>query len=574
MKEGFRQSMAWLHTWTGLVVGWVLFFVFVTGTAGYFDDEITRWMKPELPLASKPEPYDSQKLIALGMGRLQQVADGAKQWQITLPHHSTRVREYKGLEISWEDMPRDGHDFGRRGSEKLDRQTGQFVHDVEARDTGGGRTLYVMHYILHYMPYNVGILIVGVCTMLMLLAVVTGVITHKKIFKDFFTFRPGKGQRSWLDAHNVVSVMSLPFFLMITYTGLLFFAFDYMPAARDVVYGTGQVEQKPMYDELYRRFNDPHDPMKPPAADLQAMIRQAEAQWGAGQVATLRIARPQGAAPLVDVGRVPGARVDVYEAETLRFDADNGQPLPPESRGRSGARTSQATLLSLHEGNFADTWLRWLYFVSGLMGCAVIGTGLVLWTVKRRGKHKGQNTATRIDHYGLKLVETLNVGTLIGLPLGVAVYFWANRLLPLGMADRAEWEMHALFLTWGWALLYGSLRPIKRAWYELSWLTVAAYGLLPLLNALTTDRHLGVTLAYGDWVLAGFDLTMLALALVFVYIARKIRRKWLGSAPAAARSAAGKPAGAAGSAAAGPASASASASTATSRVTSSGVTSS
>ncbi|MFV0278307.1 MAG: PepSY domain-containing protein, partial [Parahaliea sp.] len=49
MKEGFRQSMAWLHTWSGLVVGWVLFFVFATGTAGYFTYEITRWMEPERP---------------------------------------------------------------------------------------------------------------------------------------------------------------------------------------------------------------------------------------------------------------------------------------------------------------------------------------------------------------------------------------------------------------------------------------------------------------------------------------------------------------------------------------------
>jgi uncharacterized iron-regulated membrane protein len=36
MKEGFRQSMAWLHTWSGLLVGWVLFMVFAAGTASYF----------------------------------------------------------------------------------------------------------------------------------------------------------------------------------------------------------------------------------------------------------------------------------------------------------------------------------------------------------------------------------------------------------------------------------------------------------------------------------------------------------------------------------------------------------
>ena len=52
MKEDFRQSMAWLHTWTGLVVGWVLFFVFLTGTAGYVQIEFTRWMQPEKALQS------------------------------------------------------------------------------------------------------------------------------------------------------------------------------------------------------------------------------------------------------------------------------------------------------------------------------------------------------------------------------------------------------------------------------------------------------------------------------------------------------------------------------------------
>lgn len=61
--------MAWLHTWSGLVVGWVLFFVFVTGTAGYFNSEITRWMQPELPL-HQPGPQDNGKLATIAMDRL------------------------------------------------------------------------------------------------------------------------------------------------------------------------------------------------------------------------------------------------------------------------------------------------------------------------------------------------------------------------------------------------------------------------------------------------------------------------------------------------------------------------
>ena len=36
---------------------------------------------------------------------------------------------------------------------------------------------------------------------------------------------------------------------------------------------------------------------------------------------------------------------------------------------------------------------------------------------------------------------------------------------------------------------------------------------VPVLNALTTSTHLGVTLVHGPIVLAGFDLTVLALGI-------------------------------------------------------------
>lgn len=62
----------------------------------------------------------------------------------------------------------------------------------------------------------------------------------------------------------------------------------------------------------------------------------------------------------------------------------------------------------------------------------------------------------------------------------------------------------------------------------------AAFGLLPLINLLTTDRHLGVTLPAGDWGLAGFDLTCFALALGFATAARMAGRP---SSPAASRTA-------------------------------------
>ena len=78
---------------------------------------------------------------------------------------------------------------------------------------------------------------------------------------------------------------------------------------------------------------------------------------------------------------------------------------------------------------------------------------------------------------------------------------------------------------WLAALFYALARPLARAWIELCGLASAAYLAVPLLNALTTDRHLGRSLASGDWVFAGFDLTMLALAAVLAWMAVKLRRR-------------------------------------------------
>ncbi|MBN7796124.1 PepSY-associated TM helix domain-containing protein [Parahaliea mediterranea] len=514
MKEGFRQSMAWLHTWSGLVTGWVLFFVFVTGTAGYFDDEITRWMQPEQPLRQAPAPADNGRLAGLALDQLEQLAPGAAYWRIVLPHQSSNPRAWRDFAVEWETLPEPGQVRGRRGQQGLDPQTGAHREPVATRDTGGGRQLYRMHYALHYIDRQLAYYLVGVCTMLMLVAIVTGVITHKKIFKDFFTFRPGKGQRSWLDAHNVVSVMALPFFLMITYSGLLLFATTYMPAGVAALYGTGPEAVTQFFDEL--RGREAAAPVSRPRASVPAMIARAEASWGEGQVASVVVRQIRGGEPRVEVHRVLGGQVRFYDGEILRFHAGGGEPLPLDAPASPSVKTNE-TFRALHEGLFADTTLRWLYFIAGLLGCGMIGTGLVLWTTKRRQR--------QAHTFGFRLVEALNVATIAGLPAGVAAYFWANRLLPVDFADRAAWEVNCLFLIWGEALIYAYFRDTRKAWTELLWLAAGAYALLPLLNALTTDKHLVATLAAGDWVLAGFDLTVLALGGIFAWAAIKVGRR-------------------------------------------------
>ncbi|MDZ7864980.1 PepSY-associated TM helix domain-containing protein [Acidovorax sp.] len=524
MKEGFRQCMAWLHTWTGLVVGWVLFFVFVTGTAGYFAYEIDRWMRPELPLAGHAgdaPPVEPGKAVALAQAYLQAHAQGAQDWSVQLPGQ----RGSSHLSVTWRQPPAADAKPGTRGRfvrKTLDPVTGEAAAEPAVRKTGGGHLLYRMHYMLHYVPYDVAIRLVGVCIMLMLMAIVTGVITHKKIFADFFTFRPGKGQRSWLDAHNLISVTALPFFVMITYSGLVFFLFQYMPAGIQASHYAGNTQA--FYDDLLQRPppGGAVESTGAPITALATLVAKAEAQWGAGQVARVSVQQPQAADADVQVVRVAGSRI--AGSERLRFDAHTGAPLDPRAED-GAARATQDVMLALHEGRFAGPLLRWLYFASGLLGCAMIATGLVLWTAKRRAKQDKRAKAGEKPEFGFRLVECLNIGTIAGLPVAVAAYFWANRLIPADFANRRDWEVHAMFITWGLLLLYPALRTPLHAWVESLWLAAAAFALLPLLNAFTTERHLGASLPAGDWVLAGFDLTLLALGACFAVAAHRVRRR-------------------------------------------------
>ena len=81
MKDGFRQCMAWLHTWSGLLVGWVLFAVFLTGTAAYLRPEISYWMRPEIVRSTT----GTQVAAVAAMAYLQAEPPRSPAWFITLP---------------------------------------------------------------------------------------------------------------------------------------------------------------------------------------------------------------------------------------------------------------------------------------------------------------------------------------------------------------------------------------------------------------------------------------------------------------------------------------------------------
>lgn len=518
--RGIRQTMSELHIWTGLLAGWLLYAMFLTGTVSYFRDELSAWMRPELPAAQqRPDPAEvAQRMIdALG----ERHAPGSAQWSIGLP-----TARNPAASAFWRGGP-------RFKSGVFDAATG---NELSARDTRGGDFFYTFHFNLHYIPTLAGRWIVGLCAMFMLVAIVSGVITHKKIFADFFTFRQGKGQRSWLDAHAALSVLGLPFHFMITYSGLVMLVLLYMPWGADSAFKTPP-ERQALFAQMSALVPaGPPSGTRVPLAPVGDMFGQAETRWGKGQVGRVTVNNPGDAAARVVMVRGEDGRVSV-SPRYLVFDGTNGRLLQEQDAVGPAAET-RGVLYALHLGRFGDTVLRWLYFLVSLAGTAMVGTGLVLWTVKRRAKLPDPGR----PYFGFRLVERLNIAAIAGLSVAMAAFLWGNRLLPRGVPARADWEIHLFFIAWALAAAYTAARPPKRAWVELLWLACALLALLPVLNALVTPRGPWRSLAQGDWVYAGMDLALWALAMLHAALAwRTARHKPRGSPrgePARARAAA------------------------------------
>ncbi|MCH4248388.1 MAG: PepSY domain-containing protein [Acinetobacter populi] len=681
-KEGPRQSMSWLHTWISLLLGWLLYAIFLTGTLSFFQNEITIWMKPELHQSLTNQTQQQQLTTALKV--LQERAPEAAGWNINLPtarQTTTSISIQKQGEQN-QGGGRGGGGGGRGGNQIiLDTATGE---EIKPRETRGGGFLYRFHFELYGMDRSTARWIVGIATMFMFVAIISGIITHKKIFKDFFTFRPGKGQRSWLDAHNATAVFALPFHLMITFSGLLLLMYTLMPYAVNMVYeggrreflqaqnqnpqqvsqpsqgaerggeggqgqrgerggnpsfqggergegeqgqrgerggnpnfqggeraergerggegrmqargegeqgqrgerggnpnfqggeraergeggmeargerggnpnfqageraergergGEGRMQARGEGEQGQRgeRGGNPNfqggqgveannaEENQPRAAfakraDITKMLDYAQQQWkDKNGVASVSITAPNTVDTTVEIRAISSnSLIHRNQTPSLKFNGVTGEliPTPAEDVKTSVPSAIYNLTTWLHQARGVDLTLRWILFLSGVLGTMMVATGLVLWVVKRAP----EIAKLGYKPFGHRVVESLNVAAVVGLPIACAAYFWANRFIPAQLPERSALEIKVFFIVWLVTLIHSAIRPYRKAWLEQLALVAVMYALTPIINFATGGRALWSSIYYGQWVVASFDIICLLLAVIFAYAYYKLYR--------------------------------------------------
>lgn len=513
MKETFFRTMTWLHTWTGLLASWLLLLVFFAGTLSYYRYEISLWMKPELH-TNVMQTYAQVPLaqtLEQGQDYLAQVAPDARSWMLRLPTHRVPY-----VSFSWQDKPLEGQ---RRGKfhEHIVATDGSMI--TEVRETKGGHFFYRLHFDLHYLPVALARYLVGLATMAMLLAIISGIVIHKRIFKDFFALRLKKGTRSWLDGHTLSSVVALPYHLMITYTGLIALMFMYMPSVLQATYeGDRRALRADLMPEIAQMTSTAE---YTELVSVSGLLPHIEQQTQGQPIRDIRIQSPMQAGSQIQVTLRNDNRVSDSEPR-LFFDGVTGAFLGRSDGAVSSVSEAYETMIGLHAGRFATPMLRFALFISGVLGFVMVATGSLLWSKKLRQKQQKQLETGAKPSKGLFITDNLNLGVIAGLPIAGACYLWANRLIPASYSARYDAEIHLFFIGLAATLILAFVGRLR--WRSASLVGAALWLGVPLINGVTSSQNLISNIASGQWFIAWVDVMALMIGAALLVVARYSKR--------------------------------------------------
>ncbi|MDO9002940.1 MAG: PepSY-associated TM helix domain-containing protein [Aquabacterium sp.] len=544
MFSSFRLSMAWLHTWFGLVLGYVLMICFFFGALSVFDREIDRWAIPESRFEAQPMPSFDAVLKPV-FDKLRAHPDEMKEMAGRvigeLPHPDKLPLEALyaftthrdpllviGGDFTIPNKPKDASEdhLHVHGWGTIDPRTGAFL--PEDRLKVGSSFFYPMHYSLHLQWLNLGYWIVGLAALAMLAALVSGVVMHRKIFREFFTFRPKKHtQRSALDLHNLTGVVALPFHFFFAFTGLVIFAGIYLPLSETML--------KPLAKQhevlQAKRTGLPHESagIAAPMASVDAMVVEAKRRWAArdmaGEVGLLTITHLGDKNGYVSLFRAGSDQVALV-GQGVHFKASTGEVIREDPVPNAVSSVNEF-LTGLHLQHFRHWLLRWLYVLGGLAGCVCIATGFIFFVEKRKKQHaKAGGQASRV-------VDALAVTAVTGMVIATVVILVANRLLPTDLADKGGWERNAFWGAWVLAMAHAFWRgaPVAQARVNPAWreqcMALTGLALAAVIaNWVTTGDHLVKTVFTETyWPVAGVDLSLLVTAALSWMAVRRLARR-------------------------------------------------
>lgn len=510
MKSHQTKKLYTLHSWLGVLSGVLMFVICFTGAVSVFGHEdLRKWANPDIRGHYLADPQVVEKLTADAATRVPE--EYRDRVQINLPG-----TYYKDLVLVFESELKAEDGSGPLGYMlRYNMETQELLSGTE----GVVRELYQQSFYSNAADYIVGfhtdlhlgkpgLILTGTLGLLLLASVVTGVVVHRKILAQLFTFRPQKSFSLMLnDGHKQLGVWGVLFHGVIGFTGafLGLATVILLPAAAYVSFGGDQ-------DKLVETFLTEEQPVLSQeyhATPVAHII--ADSRMGGEQVVNFINVRGYN-----DANSITYVRVEDTEAmargETRRYDSGEFTSQTGNFSRLDGASGALLELLfPLHFGNFGGVLVKALWTLLGLTTALLPLSGMMLWV------ERGMNASN--PRFSKKTYDRFNrilLGSCGGVVLSCVAVFHGQLVVNLTQfSGDVEPIMSSIFYSFwlagiGWALLMPKL---KLAVQWMLKLTAIALLLLMPLNALITDSHVFNVVTTGHYTTAVTDVLFLLMGI-------------------------------------------------------------
>lgn len=511
MKTVTLKSFLDVHTWAGLGTGLLLFIAFYAGALTVFWEELDVW-DHYLDMPGEYQDYQqAQQLIDMTLDAQPHAAE-TMRLDLSGPTQSAHlVRWFERIE----DGTFEGHEFRIDADGALSKERDQAL-------------LADFIYRLHYtagLPASFGLYVLGLVCVIYGLALVTGLLIFLPNFlRDLFIVRTGSNKkRFWLDTHNVIGVLSLPWHVMFAWSSaLLAVGFLVLAPFEYLVYG-GKLQTLIGPELGIIEHLEPAGESMPPLA-VAEIVEIAQSEIPSLEPQQLRYEHVGDANAVVRVSGMSEVGT-LAPFASVSLNASTGQVLAVNDPVRASmGSTFYKGLISLHYASFGGYVTRWLYFVLGLAGAFLFYSGNLLWIESRRRRRSSEQAR------GAVFMARLNSGVCIGCMAGISAALLASRGF-VGATNRGDMTEYVYFSVFFLSIGWCYLRPVATGTRDLLYLAALLSAAIPLVDLMlvVVPAWPGVPLSHS--VLLVVDALAIAAALAFWRMGAAVQRRALHGDP-------------------------------------------
>jgi len=244
-------------------------------------------------------------------------------------------------------------------------------------------------------------------------------------------------------------------------------------------------------------------------------LNEVQQSWGNQPLSTISVKNPNTNQTQITFIQQEDRSITRNQAQ-ITLNASTGKVLE-DTRNNSPIATLNAGVYGLHMATFAQPLLRLGFFFSGILGCVMIASGLLLWSLKRQIQNKNSKF-----HFGHYLVDRLNVAAFVGLPCATVAYLSANRLFTV-TSTTINYEIYSFFLVWLISLIIALFTKKQHLWRTQLSIFIMLCIALPILNLSYLLKHEYVQSLRDYWTFARVDVFLWIFAALAIFIFCKIQ---------------------------------------------------